>query len=163
MKGRRCVSSPPHDTGKGWFPMPTKFSLTASLEERFWAKVQKTETCWLWTGGKSLDGYGIFRPSHGPRSFRAHRFAYELLIGPIAVGLTLDHLCRVRRCVNPAHLEPVTDRVNILRGISPSAQAARKTHCPQGHPYDLFNTHRNRQNGRVCLECRRLRDMNRPP
>ena len=91
----------------------------APISARFWAKVDKTETCWLWTGGQSA-GYGRFgfkgRPNLG-----AHRFAYELLVGPIPPGLDLDHLCRVRNCVNPDHLEPVTRRENLLlRGGGPS-------------------------------------------
>src|SRR6266496_2265386 len=91
------------------------------LVTRFWAKVDRSggsRACWLWTGKTGRDGYG--RIGLGGRGalvrVRAHRFAYELLIGPIPDGLQIDHLCRVRHCVNPAHLEPVTQRENILRG-----------------------------------------------
>ena len=99
-------------------------------EERFWAKVEKTETCWLWTASRSTGSYGRF--TNGGHVY-AHRFVYELLIGPIPDGLTLDHLCRVRHCVNPAHLEPVTIRENILRGETRAAANVAKTHCLRGH------------------------------
>ena len=85
----------------------------------------------------------------------AHRFAYETFVGPIPEGLTIDHLCRIRHCVNPEHLEAVTDRVNILRGEGISAQHARATHCPQGHPYDLINTYVAPDGDRDCRDCRR--------
>ena len=93
------------------------------LADRFWSKVQKQESgCWIWTGTRTRDGGygqirlpGLYAPLIGPMRL-AHRVAYELLVGPIPAGLVLDHLCRNRRCVNPAHLEPVTQRVNIQRG-----------------------------------------------
>lgn len=103
-----------------------------STNERFWRFVNRSADCWLWIGGKDYDGYGIFK-SNG-RSHRAHRFAYELLVGPIPDGLTLDHLCRVTCCVNPKHLEPVTTRVNTLRGTGPPAVNARRVLCVNGHP-----------------------------
>ncbi len=85
-----------------------------TAEERFWDKVERTETCWFWRGACNEKGYGYF---HWDGHWRkAHRFAYELLIGPIPEGLTIDHLCFVRHCVNPVHMEPVTLRENILRG-----------------------------------------------
>ena len=122
---------------------------------RFWLKVEKTEGCWLWTAYRRPDGYGQFRV--GSRMVKAHRFAYELLVGPIPDGRETDHLCRVRHCVNPAHLEPVTHRENTLRGDTPAARNAAKTHCPQGHPlaegnlvpFDL------RRGRRRCLTCHR--------
>ena len=111
---------------------------TPTIEERFWGKVAKTETCWLWTGAKAR-GYGRFCIK-GRKAY-AHRVAYELLVGPIPARLTLDHLCRVRACIKPEHLEPITMRDNILRGVGIAAQESRRTHCPRGHPYDLFNTY----------------------
>jgi hypothetical protein len=138
-----------------------------TIETRFWPKVDKDGPvpaqrpdlgpCWLWTAGTNGYGYGYFnmdarRATH--MNAGAHRVAYELLIGPIPEGLTLDHLCLNNPCVNPAHLEPVTLAENIRR--SPQAQAKRaRTHCPQGHPYNAANTRwRTRPNpGRSCRAC----------
>lgn len=124
--------------------------------DRFWAKVDTTGICWEWTG--SLTG-----PGHGHLWFQgryrgAHCVAYELLVGPIPAGLHLDHLCRNRPCVNPDHLEPVTPAENIRRGSSLSAQRARRTECPKGHPYDAENTVTDRRGRRYCRECRRAAD-----
>jgi hypothetical protein len=83
-------------------------------EQRFWAKVNKTETCWLWTGATSGNGYGVFGVTR--KMVMAHRWLYEHEIAPIPNERDLDHLCRVRLCVNPAHLEPVSRRENLLRG-----------------------------------------------
>ncbi|KAB2977369.1 HNH endonuclease [Streptomyces sp. SS1-1] len=92
----------------------------------------------------------------GGRYQMAHRVAYQEIVGPIPEGLQLDHLCRVRHCVNPAHLEPVTSRENTLRGENLVAINAAKTHCKRGHLFDAANTYRWR-NSRICRECRRLR------
>lgn len=119
--------------------------------ERFWAKVDKTEGCWNWTG-VLLRGYGQF--AYRRRMVLAHRFAYELLVGPIPDGLVIDHLCRNPRCVNPAHLEPVTPRENVLRGVGPSAVHAVKTHCIHGHPFDEANTYIRTRNGTKIRDCR---------
>jgi hypothetical protein len=126
----------------------------ASAEERFWKRIDKTDTCWLWRPPLTPAGYGQFFPTKGTRML-AHRFAYELLVGPIPQGLTLDHLCRVRNCVNPEHLEPVTIGVNGRRGNSPWAINARKTHCPKGHEYDEANTYVSPQGRRLCRACHR--------
>jgi hypothetical protein len=87
--------------------------------DRFWKKVEKSEGCWIWTGALDKDGYGIFKiglfADGTRRNVRAHRFAYEMEFGPIPVGLALDHLCRVRACVRPVHLEPVETRENRKR------------------------------------------------
>lgn len=117
---------------------------------RFWSSIEQTETCWLWKAYRDRDGYGVL--TCRPKYMRAHRFAYELLIGPIPEGLQLDHLCRIRHCVNPKHLEPVTSRVNSLRGRTLQAINAAKTHCPQGHPYDAENT-RFYAGRRFCHTC----------
>jgi hypothetical protein len=121
-----------------------------NIEERFWTKVRKTDTCWVWTAGKNQDGYGRFQVGRKPTS--AHRVAYELSVGPIPDGLQLDHLCRVRDCVNPAHLEPVTQQENIRRGKSLTVAHAAATHCPQGHEYNAQNI-KWYQGRRYCRPC----------
>lgn len=123
----------------------------ASLEDRFWAKVNKTETCWLWTAHDNGLGYGQFWVPEKQRLVYAHRFAYELLVGPIPEGLVLDHLCLTPRCVNPRHLEAAAFRENVARA------ARLKTHCPQGHPYDIANTWLDKYGKRHCRACNRDR------
>lgn len=124
---------------------------------RFWAKVDKTESCWVWTACRNRDGYGRFHLAG--RNVRAHRVAYELLKGPIPAGLTIDHLCRVHDCVNPAHLEPVTNRENNLRGNTVAATNAAKTHCPEGHALvegnlDLYQLRLGQRSCRTCHNAR---------
>lgn len=124
----------------------------------FWAKIEITETCWLWKGSLSRGGYGYLhkRKNWGGRYRLAHRFAYELIVGAIPDGLVLDHLCRVRNCVNPAHLEPVTSWENTLRGKKVgSAANALKTHCVNGHEFDLLNTYHT-GGQRECKTCRKI-------
>lgn len=115
-------------------PPLSAYEASARERQRFWSKVDdhNEEVCWPWQGGSVRDGYGQFH-LHARRKVQAHRYAYEQLIGPIPEGLTLDHLCRNRLCVNPKHLEPVTHAVNILRGQGTSARNAQKTHCVHGH------------------------------
>lgn len=129
---------------------------TAAATERFWERIEKTDGCWFWRGNISVWGYGIWQPGRG-RSLRAHRVAYEAVVGPIPAGLVLDHLCRVKDCVNPAHLEPVTDRVNTLRGVGPSAINAAKTECKHGHPFTPENTRIDHKGKRVCRICDRAK------
>jgi len=112
-----------------------------------------TTPCWIWTAARSQDGYGLVR--YDGRMQRAHRAAYTDLVGAIPEGLQLDHLCRQRDCVNPAHLEPVTGRENTLRSTGPTALNAEKTHCPEGHPYSGSNLYQRPNGGRGCVECRR--------
>jgi hypothetical protein len=109
--------------------------------------------CWLWTGRVDSQGYGEF--SYLAAKRRAHRVGWLLFVGSLQPREELDHLCRVRRCVNPDHLEPVLCRENLLRGRTLAAANVAKTHCPQGHPYDEGNTIRKR-GARVCRECNRL-------
>lgn len=129
----------------------------------FWRKVEVLgpNDCWMWRGARDNNGYGVVtlvsRPHKGVAS---HRFAYEAQVGPIPVGLQIDHLCRNRLCQNARHLEPVTQKVNLLRGEGWGAQAARKTECPSGHPYDEVNT-RWYQGRRYCRACHAARGKRR--
>lgn len=123
-------------------------------EARFWSLVDAGGVCWEWIGFLR-DGYGRFQESESTPTISAHRWAYGHLCGPISPDLELDHLCRNRRCVNPDHLEPVTKVINGLRGNSPHAINARKTHCHQGHPFTEGNTYIENGGGRRCRECRR--------
>lgn len=126
---------------------------------RFWSKVHKTSSCWIWFAGKNQKGYGLFHVSSG-KTQAAHRFSWEQLNGPVPKGLELDHLCRVRHCVNPAHLELVTHVENVRRGDA-GINMASKTHCPQGHPYDEKNTYVHNNGGRACRKCSNQRMLAR--
>lgn len=134
--------------------------LDERIHERYWAKVQPCPMtgCWIWTGAEANGGYGAI--SGGPRVARwtakAHRFFYEALVGKIPDGLELDHLCRVRCCVNPLHLEPVTRAVNMAR--SPLTPHMRKfnTHCKYGHEFTPDNIIKNPRQ-RSCKKCERIR------
>ena len=133
-------------------------STKPTAEGRFWSKVNKDGPvpeyaphlgpCWLWLAGRNAYGYGMFAKYH-----LAHRFSYELLVGPVPVGLELDHLCRVRSCVRSDHLEPVTHLENCRRGETGRHQT-RKTHCPKGHPYNEENT-KVYKGSRFCRACAR--------
>jgi len=124
-----------------------------TVEDRFWSKVDVSGDCWEWTAGTTRGEYGKFMDGDR-RTVRAHRWAWNHLVGPIPEGLTLDHLCRNGLCVNPDHLEPVDIQTNTLRGYGPSAQNAAKTHCPKGHLFDDANTY-HVADRRSCRECRR--------
>jgi hypothetical protein len=118
-------------------------------------KVDPKTGCWEWQRSKSEYGYG--RKPHRGRNVMAHRFFYELLVGPVPQGLELDHLCRNPACCNPRHLEPVTHRENILRGNTEPARNAVKTHCPQGHAYTPENVYiRPGTHQRGCRTCARV-------
>ena len=142
----------------------TDLTLSPRKAELFWAKVDKTETCWVWTGALSVaGGYGQFRLGDrkiGRWSVAAHRVSYAALVGPIPEGLVLDHLCRNRACVNPDHLEAVTQQVNALRGIGPTAVNAVATHCKHGHEFSDENTYwpPHRPGTRSCRTCTRIRN-----
>lgn len=117
---------------------PFRFK-TNDMRERLMSLVTIVGQCWEWQGYRS-HGYGhIYSPTHG-RILKAHRVAYELFVGPIPAGLHIDHLCRNRACVRPDHLEPVTAKENLLRGIGLTARNAAVTHCPKGHEYTELNT-----------------------
>lgn len=127
--------------------------------DRFWVKVdrQTDDSCWPWLGGISTTGYG--HTWRDGKTHLAHRIAYELAVGPVPVDLTLDHLCRNRWCVNPAHLEPTTQRINNIRSDGPSGRNARLTHCLRGHEFTPANTYRppQRPNSRMCRRCMAIR------
>ncbi len=137
-----------------------------TVEQRFWEKVgphDDPKVCWLWEGatscGRSHLIYGVLKVDH--KSVLAHRVSYELHVGPIPEGLTIDHVraygCINTLCVNPAHLEAVPHRVNVLRGVGPAALNAHKMFCPKGHPYSQENTHREPLSGkRHCCVCHRI-------
>jgi hypothetical protein len=135
------------------------------LDDRFWKKVNKfgpiptnrpeLGNCWIWLSG-SRDGYGMFHIRHngGFKRGNAHRFSYEEVFGPIESGLELDHLCRTRPCVRPSHLEAVTKRENILRGVGRGAINARKNLCANGHSYVAGNIYYEGR-WRRCRTCAR--------
>ena len=110
--------------------------------------------CWLWGGRLNNHGYGVMYPGAQGGSTLAHRISFEVHRGPVPRGLELDHLCRVRCCVNPAHLEPVTRSTNVRRGLGPSRQTS-KTHCPFGHEYAPGNIVTTKLRKRSCKECHR--------
>jgi hypothetical protein len=124
-----------------------------TVEERFWEKVDKNgeNGCWEWKAALNSYGYGNFKANK--KNVSSHRFSYELLKGDIPKGKHLDHLCRNRKCCNPKHLEPVTQRENLLRGETIPASYVLKTHCPQGHEYTEENTY-TYKGSRYCITCR---------
>jgi hypothetical protein len=113
--------------------------------------------CYVWIDlSLKNDGYG--QVTHSGRKWSAHKLSYVLAKGPVPDGLVLDHLCRVRCCINPDHLEPVTDAVNVARGISAQTTKARRaaqTHCPNGHEYTVANTRISPLGGKKCRACQR--------
>lgn len=123
------------------------------LPDRFWDKIGIGDTdCWLWIAAKQQGGYGQFRWKG--QTLGAYRVAYEALVAPIPGGLKCDHLCRVRACVNPAHIEIVTRQENTTRGIAGDANRM-KSHCPHGHPYSGENLYICPKGGRNCRTCKR--------
>lgn len=128
------------------------------LRERFDAKwIPEPNTgCWLWTGCVDEPGYGHFSSRRVDQTSRAHRWAWMLYRGPIPKGFFIDHICRVRSCVNPDHLRVVTPRVNSLENsVSLAVVNAAKTHCKHGHAFDRANTRPDDNGNRVCRACRR--------
>lgn len=122
---------------------------------RFLAKIApQPNGCWLWTGA-IRDGYGRF--SVADRLVEAHRFAYEQWIGLLPDGVTVDHRCRNRACQNPDHLRALTNQENILLGVGPTAENARKTHCIRGHPLSGDNLLTRPNGWRTCRTCERAR------
>jgi hypothetical protein len=124
-----------------------------SLEARFWLKVQKTDSCWLWIGAMS-GGYGAFRV-FGQNQVQAHRVAYELLVGSIPEGHHVHHICENRRCCNPAHLKVMEAAAHHALHNPP------RTHCPKGHPYVGSNLRVAPSGSRHCRACERERGRRR--
>lgn len=126
----------------------------------FWDFVDRTGECWEWQGIRTRDGYGFMvrkEPGGRPRKIMAHRYSYEMEVGPIPDGYQIDHLCRNEPCVRPDHLEAVPPRVNVERSLGPAAINARKTHCPRGHALEP----RRNTGARWCRTCARYFDRMR--
>ena len=133
--------------------------MSVGLPDRIEAKIERAG-CWVWTGCISSNGYA--RVTWAGRVENAHRVVWRLLTGrDVPTGMEMDHLCRNRACVNPAHLEVVDKRTNTLRGIGPTAINARKTHCNEGHPFTEENTYVESGGGRRCRTCRAEKNRQR--
>ncbi|SIN33573.1 HNH endonuclease signature motif containing protein [Mycobacteroides abscessus] len=132
-----------------------------TLDERFWEKVRPAGAleCWQWGASLNDGGYGQIYVHEVRRPIRAHRVAWELLRGEIPTGLVIDHLCRNRRCVNPWHMDLVTNEVNIERGEFRSSRPPLKTHCPSGHAYAGENVRIAKAGYRVCRSCERAQSL----
>lgn len=133
--------------------LPYHHLRSAKDEDRY---VVNLETgCWEFKGSKRW-GYGMMQHPLKHKVVMAHRYFWEKEHGPVPDGLELDHLCRVRRCVNPSHLEPVTRRENIVRGVNQIARQVRQTHCKRGHLLEGWNILTTKTTARRCRECRKL-------
>ena len=129
-------------------------TLPESVPETFWDRVEVTGACWNWLGALNRNGYGAVKLSG--KMYLVHRVSYGVLVGEIGPQ-QLDHVCRNRRCLNPDHLEAVTQRVNILRGFSAAARQARQTECIHGHAFDSTNTYwYSEGRRRACRTCKGL-------
>ena len=136
---------------------------TEKESRRFWDKVDKDGPiikpelgkCWVWIAGKDKYGYGKF--SFKNRKVLAHKLSYIMSIGPVPNGLVLDHLCENRACSRPEHLQPVTDKVNLLRGNTAASNHAIKTCCPREHLLEIPNLvpSQLKLGRRSCLSCAR--------
>lgn len=149
----------------GPYVEPRRIHAGMSLEERLASGIDMRgpDECWPWMGALISGGYGQINAAG--RTRHVHRVVYEILVGPVPDGLTLDHechtrevtcnlgdLCPHRRCCNPAHLEPVTQQTNVRRGRGLTARNAVATHCKHGHEFTLENTYRWRGH-RMCRQC----------
>jgi hypothetical protein len=135
----------------------------APRNNRFWGSLREPLTadgCWIWKGGAAGSDGAYGRMQVDKKVMPAHRFAYEVFVGPVPVGMEIDHLCRNRLCCNPLHLEAVTHSENVRRGDSP-LRHRNKTHCPAGHPYAGDNLRiehcRSGVQSRHCMTCDRAR------
>jgi HNH endonuclease len=132
--------------------------------DRFWPRIEKDPVtgCWNWTGSRSKAGYATLACLIDGRwkTMLVHRWSYRRFVGPIPEKLQIDHKCRNRRCVNPDHLEAVTQQENVRRGNGWSGRNARKTHCPKGHSYTEDNLLKMKK-GRKCRICHADRERSR--
>jgi len=134
------------------WPEYLRLAQTDTARQRFDTKIERTpDGCWEWRGARSTDGYGIF--TYLTCSVRAHRLSYVMHRGPFEPTLVIDHLCRNRMCVNPDHLETVTDVENVMRGESFSALRSVSATCPNGHVYQA-EAHIDKRGRRFCTVCR---------
>jgi hypothetical protein len=131
----------------------TRITITASAVSRVWSKVTKSDDCWQWHGKMNRNGYGQVRLPD--RHIQAHRLAYLLEVGPIAHGLVLDHLCRNRACVRPDHLEAVTQKENVNRGLAGALNPYRFV-CREGHAIEGENAMPTKRGNPRCRECNRV-------
>lgn len=134
----------------GTFLVPERQVVLSIYPSKYRKKVIIEEDCWLWQGTLK-NGYGRIRTNGIGRG--AHKFFYEFVFGEVLKGLVLDHLCRVRHCVNPNHLEAVTARENLLRGVGAAAKNAQKTHCIRGHELSGDNLKKTKNGVRICRLC----------
>ncbi len=125
--------------------------LNLSAEQRIERRSKRVEGCILWTGCRGASGYGSI--TFNAKTYTAHSFVWQLKYGPIPKGLQIDHLCRNRGCINTEHMELVTLKENVLRGIGITAINAKKTHCIYGHEFNTENTYITRQGFRRCKIC----------
>lgn len=135
-----------------------KLKRGAPVRERLFANRVLDGDCWRWPGAKDRDGYGWIKIKK--KMVYVHRASYETFIGKIPSGAILDHVrargCQHRDCFNPLHLEPVSNKENIMRGDTLAAANTKKTRCPSGHPYNKENTYRHSDGRRVCRTCAKL-------
>ena len=139
---------------------PTGSPKRRTPEERFALNTRKTESCWEWTGTILKTGYGKFVIKK--KQYLAHRIAYEMAYGEIPDGLVIDHLCRNRKCVNPEHLEAVTNEENLRRGAGYAIANGMRDSCIHGHKYTPENIYRSPGRGEIrCRTCARIADRKR--
>lgn len=142
-----------------WISRLKRPSKTVAERLEMYSIPEPNSGCTLFLGVLDKDGYPFI--VFAGKRVRAHRIAYEVGVGPIPEGLTIDHLCKVRACINVAHLEPVTAVINAMRGNSVPAQRARMTACQHGHPFDEANTLVNKKGHRICRHCCRDKERRR--